>query len=189
MCLFCKQLETKFLFSQPSLLTPRRRLGAGCADASATTLAPGGLIRSERSGSCCPPPQLQHSEAFRGQWFKNTFLIQKNPICQTLQSPIWEEASHLEALLIYSPAGSPRNKLWVPLATKTHPSLLGGGFQNNLVALKGAATASSGLEWGIRTPSCCPPHGLYSALCFGTITLFTAMTKAAHLVSKCPLDC
>lgn len=47
----------------------------------------------------------------------------------------------------------------------------------------------------MRTHSCCPSLCLYGtllgllALCFEAMALFTAMTKAAHLVSRSLPDC
>lgn len=148
-----------------------------------------GGLSSGRSDSCCPPPQLQYSEAFRGP-LKTPFLLLRNPICQTFQPHIWEEANHTLKL-----CSSALQQVVQEMSFRCTwpqrpiPVFLVVSSKENPVAHKGVTTASPGLGMGGRTPSCCPPHGLYNALCFGAITPLTAMTKAAHLVSKSPPDC
>lgn len=132
-------------------------------------------------------------------------LFITGPVCQTFQPPIWEQASRLAALVIHSPACGPSSELGERLATKTQPSLLSGGLQRKLGGTcrcpydifqfgHGRIRAEQEKLDLMRTHSCCPSLSLYNALlgllalCFKAITLLTAMTEAAYLVSKSPSD-
>jgi len=140
---------------------------------------------SRRSDSSSPPPQLQHREAIGGQHFDAAFHYR--PYGQAFQPPTWEQASHLAALLIHSPACGPSNELGERSATKTRPSLLGGGLQRKLddtcrcpygIFLFGHGEIRPEQEELVlmRTLSCCPSLYLYDALlglpdlCFEAIT-------------------
>lgn len=148
-------------------------------------------------------PSSSTARPLEGSSLMQLFIT--GPVCQTFQPPIWEQASRLAALVIHSPACGPSSELGERLATKTQPSLLSGGLQRKLGGTcrcpydifqfgHGRIRAEQEKLDLMRTHSCCPSLSLYNALlglpalCFKAITLLTAMTEAAYLVSKSPSD-